>query len=132
MSKWKARVSELKRDIRALGLALAHPRIPWYTKALAVCVVAYAISPLDLIPDPIPLLGYLDDAILLPLGVWLTLKMIPMDVLKECRRRAETDSPYHPWLRWIGGAVILFIWGALLWLMIRYVWRWWAPGSTGT
>jgi uncharacterized membrane protein YkvA (DUF1232 family) len=124
MSTWNARVSELKQDIRALGFALTHPRTPWYTKALAVWVVAYAISPLDLIPDPIPLLGYLDDAVLLPLGVWLIAKMIPMEVLEECRRRAETESPYHPWLRWSGGAAILFLWGALLWWMVCYVWRW--------
>ena len=79
----------LKREVRALYLAYRDPRTPWYGRMLAALVVAYALSPIDLIPDPIPVLGYLDDLILIPLGVALALRMIPREVMAECRAQAE-------------------------------------------
>lgn len=87
---WKRQARRLKRETYALYLAMRDPRVPWYARALAVCVVAYAFSPLDLIPDFIPVLGFLDDLILVPLGVALVRRLIPPPVLAECRERADT------------------------------------------
>ncbi|MGY3444119.1 MULTISPECIES: YkvA family protein [unclassified Bradyrhizobium] len=78
----------LKRDSVALYLASRDPRVPWYAKALAIAIAAYALSPIDLIPDFIPVLGYLDDLILLPLGIWLALSLIPDEVMAESRTKA--------------------------------------------
>ena len=87
MLRRKARV--LKRDTLALYLAVRDPRTPWYAKAVAAAVVAYALSPFDLIPDFIPVLGYLDDLIVVPLGITLALKLIPEPVIADCRARAS-------------------------------------------
>jgi uncharacterized membrane protein YkvA (DUF1232 family) len=87
---WKQQVKHLRTEAYALYLAYKDPRTPWYAKFFAACVVGYAFSPIDLIPDPIPILGYLDDLILIPLGIAVTLKMIPPAVLAECRDRAQT------------------------------------------
>jgi uncharacterized membrane protein YkvA (DUF1232 family) len=74
---WKQRARELQTEVYAMYLAYRDPRVPWYARIFAACVVAYAFSPIDLIPDPIPILGYLDDLMLVPLGVWLARRMIP-------------------------------------------------------
>ena len=83
---WKDRAKTLKRETFTLYLACRHPRVPWYAKLLALIVVAYALSPIDLIPDFIPVLGYLDDLVLIPLGLMLVIRLIPADVLAECRQ----------------------------------------------
>ena len=83
--KLKAWAKQLKSELLALYLAYKHPRTPLYARILAIVVVAYAFSPIDLIPDPIPVLGYLDDLILVPLGIALAVRMIPPGVLDECR-----------------------------------------------
>lgn len=88
----KAWAGRLKTELRALYLAYKDPRTPLHARALAIVVVAYAFSPIDLIPDPIPILGYLDDLVLVPLGIALTLRMIPPDVLAECRAKARTEE----------------------------------------
>jgi uncharacterized membrane protein YkvA (DUF1232 family) len=80
----------LKRETYALYLAARDPRTPWYARLLAAFVVAYALSPIDLIPDFIPVLGYLDDLILVPLGLALVLRLVPDEVLADCRQQAET------------------------------------------
>ena len=77
LKKIKAKATQLKREIVALYLAGRDPRTPWYAKAMIAAVVAYALSPIDLIPDFIPILGYLDDLVLLPIGIWLAIRMIP-------------------------------------------------------
>lgn len=87
--RFKARVDRLKKEIHALYLAYKDPRVPWAAKVFTAVVVGYALSPIDLIPDFIPVLGYLDDLVLLPLGIWLALKMIPSEVLEECRQKAR-------------------------------------------
>ena len=79
-----------KREIRFLRLAASDPRVPWYAKALCVAIAAYALSPIDLIPDFIPVLGYLDDLVLVPLGIWLAIRLIPREVRDELRQRAES------------------------------------------
>jgi uncharacterized membrane protein YkvA (DUF1232 family) len=101
----------LKRDVVAIWLAARDPRTPWYAKALAVCVAAYALSPIDLIPDFIPVLGYLDEVIILPLGIWLVARMIPPRLMAEYRRKAATivEQPRGK----IAAALFILIWVAL-------------------
>jgi uncharacterized membrane protein YkvA (DUF1232 family) len=79
----------LKREVYAIYLAAQSPRVPWYTKCLALAVAGYALSPIDLIPDFIPVLGYVDDLIIVPLGIWLVLSLIPEEVMTPCRAHAE-------------------------------------------
>jgi uncharacterized membrane protein YkvA (DUF1232 family) len=88
---WRQRTRRLKLETYALYLAARDPRVPWYTKALALCVVGYALSPLDLIPDFVPVIGYLDDLILIPLGIALVLRLTPAGVLAECRIQAQQE-----------------------------------------
>jgi uncharacterized membrane protein YkvA (DUF1232 family) len=107
---WKQRAKELKAETYALYLAVKDPRVPWYAKVSALCVVAYALSPIDLIPDFIPVLGYLDDLILLPIGIALTIKMIPAKVLAECRAKAQARIAEGSLLGWAGAAAIIAIW----------------------
>jgi len=113
----------LKTEIYALYLACRDPRVPWYVRLLAICVVGYAFSPIDLIPDPIPILGYLDDLILLPIGIWLVLRMMPQDVMTECREKArkeiETEKPVNR----IAASIIIGIWILLAALSIILVVR---------
>lgn len=91
MANWREHLRELKEDTYALYLAAKDPRVPWYGRAWIAVVVAYAFSPIDLIPDFIPVLGYLDDLILVPLGVLLAIRLIPGPVLAECRQRARQE-----------------------------------------
>jgi uncharacterized membrane protein YkvA (DUF1232 family) len=90
--QWRKRAGELKTEIYAIYLAVKNPKVPWYAKGLAACVVAYALSPIDLIPDFIPVLGVLDDLILVPLGISIVIKMIPAEVLAECREKARLET----------------------------------------
>jgi uncharacterized membrane protein YkvA (DUF1232 family) len=86
----------LKRDVHAIYLAAHHPRVPWYAKLLAIAVAGYALSPIDLIPDFIPVLGYVDDLIIVPLGIWLVVRLIPTEIMAECRATAsEAGAPPH-------------------------------------
>ena len=115
---WKRRARHLKAETYALFLAYRDRRTPWYARIFAACVVAYAFSPIDLIPDFIPVLGYLDDLILIPLGIALALKMIPPQVMADSRVKAQEllgqDRPRN----WIAAAAILTIWLALAALAI--------------
>jgi uncharacterized membrane protein YkvA (DUF1232 family) len=110
MHTWKQRVRQLKQETYAIYLACKDPRVPWYTRVFAGFVVAYAFSPLDLIPDFIPILGYLDDLVLVPLGIILVLKMIPPAVLVECRQKAEVAMGEGKPTNWIAAGVIVAIW----------------------
>jgi uncharacterized membrane protein YkvA (DUF1232 family) len=111
----------LKRDVLALYLAARDPRVPWYAKAVAACVAVYALSPIDLIPDFIPILGYLDDLILVPLGIWLAIRLIPPSLLAEHRQAAMARHQPRP-ISWIGAAIILGLWGlvggAIVWWLL--------------
>jgi uncharacterized membrane protein YkvA (DUF1232 family) len=116
------RAQQLKQDVYAVYLAYKDPRVPWYAKLLAACVVAYAFSPIDLIPDFIPILGYLDDLVLVPLGLYLVLKMIPDEIIIECREKARLmASQRKP--NWLAAAVIIAIWIALAVLFVHFVLR---------
>jgi uncharacterized membrane protein YkvA (DUF1232 family) len=114
----------LKRETFVLFLAYKHPDTPWYAKAFAGLVVAYAFSPIDLIPDFVPVLGYLDDLILVPLGIALALKMIPAEVLVEARRQAKQSFADGKPRNWVAGAVIILIWLVVLALVIFWMVRW--------
>jgi uncharacterized membrane protein YkvA (DUF1232 family) len=107
---WQQRARQLKAETYALYLAYRDPRVRWYARVFAACVVAYAFSPIDLIPDPIPILGYLDDLILIPLGIALALKMIPPVVMAECREKAQTLMSQSRPRNWIAAAIIVAIW----------------------
>ncbi|KXG74677.1 TSUP family transporter [Thermotalea metallivorans] len=114
IDKLKKHSRELKKEISALYLACKKKNVPWYVKAIAAVVVAYALSPVDLIPDFIPVLGYLDDLVLIPLGITIAIKLIPQSVMEECRREAESlfkDGKSH---NWKAGAVIIFLWIILI------------------
>jgi uncharacterized membrane protein YkvA (DUF1232 family) len=124
LEKLKEKARQLKRETFVLFLAYKHPDTPWYAKAFAGLVVAYAFSPIDLIPDFVPVLGYLDDLILVPLGIALALKMIPAEVLVEARRQAEQSFADGKPRNWVAGAVIILIWLVVLALVIFWMVRW--------
>ena len=107
-------------DVHALYLAARDPRVPWPAKAVAVFVAAYALSPIDLIPDFIPVLGYLDDLIILPLGIWIAVHLIPAEVMSEHRAAAEAQS--QPISK--AGAVAI----VAIWIVLAAVASWFAWG----
>src|SRR5712672_1847437 len=112
-SRLKIWARRLSRDGHAIYLASRDPRVPWYVKFLAIAVAGYALSPIDLIPDFIPVIGYLDDLIIVPLGIWLVVWLIPGEVMAECRAKAS-EAGQRPVSR-AGMAAIVLIWiaGAL-------------------
>lgn len=110
IEKWKQSAGKLKAETYALFLAYKHPHTPWFAKAFAGLVIAYAFSPIDLVPDFIPVLGYLDDLILVPLGIALALKMIPASVMVECRTQAQIDMREGKPINWLIAVVIVTIW----------------------
>lgn len=113
----------LRREVFTLYVAFRHPRVPWYAKALAIAVVGYALSPVDLIPDFIPLLGYLDDLVLIPLGVWLVVRLIPPEVLAQCRRDAESLAGRVIRAGRVAAVVILLFWLLTAVLILRLLLR---------
>ena len=114
---WRERAREVKRDTLALYLACRRPETPWYAKLLAVGIVTYALSPIDLIPDFVPVLGYLDDVVILPAGIVLAVKLIPQHVMAECREDARrmSERPTST----AGLVVILAIWLLAAFFAIR-------------
>ncbi len=123
---WRELARRIKRDGVTLWFALRDPRTPWWVKALAALVVAYALSPIDLVPDFIPVLGYLDDLVLLPALIWLAVRCLPQALLQDCRAQAEAwmaQRQRKPTSHW-GLAFVLGVWALLAWAL----WRWWAAG----
>ena len=118
----RRRALALKAELYALWLAYHDPRVPWYARVVAACVVAYAFSPIDLIPDPIPVLGYLDDLVLVPLCIMLALRLIPAPVMAECRARAERELKGERPVSRAGAAAIVLVWLLLAILGARLVW----------
>lgn len=110
LARLKARARALKTETYALYLAARHPRTPWYAKAWAAVVVAYAFSPIDLVPDFIPVLGYLDDLILIPLGIWAAVRLVPAEVLDECREQAKVQAGTGRPTGRGAAAVIVLVW----------------------
>jgi uncharacterized membrane protein YkvA (DUF1232 family) len=119
IKNWARRI---KRDAVMLWFARSHPQTPFFTKALCILTVAYALSPIDLVPDFIPVLGYLDDAILLPAMIWLAVRLLPDDVVSECRAKAEEwiEKQNAKPSSYAGAAAIVLLWVAVAYL----VWRW--------
>ncbi len=110
MQSLKQLAKQLKKETYAIYLASTDQRVPWYARVLAGVTVAYAFSPIDLIPDFIPIFGYLDDLIIVPLGIWLVLKMIPPAVLAECREKAAAEIERGKPINRAAAAIIVAIW----------------------
>jgi uncharacterized membrane protein YkvA (DUF1232 family) len=110
----------MQRDVHALYLAAYDPRVPWYAKVVAIAVAAYALSPIDLIPDFIPILGYLDDLVIVPLGILVAVKLVPIALMREFRTAASRADGERVLGKW-GAAVIVLLWvigvmAAAMWL----------------
>ena len=119
LSRTKIWARGLSRDGHAIYLASRDPRVPWYAQALAMAVAAYALSPIDLIPDFIPVVGYLDDLIILPLGIWLVVSLIPGEVMTECRAKADAAGR-RPVSR--GGLIAIVVLWILATMTLGWVW----------
>ncbi|MEG1550880.1 MAG: YkvA family protein [Oscillospiraceae bacterium] len=115
----KERAKNLKKDIPAVFLALKHKKTPWYAKIIAALTVGYALSPIDFIPDFIPVLGYLDDIIILPLLVLLVIKLIPDDVFAQCRKDAENLWEDGKPKKWYYAIPIVLFWIIILFLIAK-------------
>ncbi len=120
---WKQRVRQLKAETYALYLAYRDPRVPWYARLLAAIVVGYAFCPIDLIPDVVPVLGYLDDLILVPLGIVLVLRLIPPEVMVEARARARQGMAEGRPVNRAAAVVVVSIWLLLAALAVALVVR---------
>lgn len=112
---------KLKADIIAMYFAVKHPQTPLYAKLFAAIIVGYALSPIDLIPDFVPVLGYLDDVILLPVFIALAIKMIPSNVLSICRAEAKNNPPTSKPKIWVAAYVILMLWFIMLYILYDWV-----------
>jgi len=123
LEAWREQARQLKIETYAIYLAYRDPRVPWYARLFAACVVGYAFSPIDLVPDAIPILGYLDDLVLVPLGVALALKMIPENVMAECRQKADQAMREGKVVSWKAAAVIVLMWVLLALLALALVLR---------
>jgi len=116
---WRKKVKSLKSETYALYLAYKDPRTPWYARLMLLIVVGYALSPIDLIPDFIPVIGSLDDLIIVSLGFFIAMKMIPKDVLKECRERAKERFGKPREKSWTAAIIIVAIWLLAIYLIYR-------------
>ena len=115
--RWHNWAAGLKLQTYASYLAYKNPRVPWYAKVFGALVIAYAFSPVDLIPDFIPILGYLDDLILIPIGIAIAVRMIPKDIMQECLCIAQSELSKEKRKNWPAGIIVIFIWvfaGALI------------------
>jgi uncharacterized membrane protein YkvA (DUF1232 family) len=120
---WRQRARQLETETYALVLALRHPRVPWVARVVAACVVGYAFSPIDLIPDFVPVLGYLDDLLIVPLGIALAIKLIPADVLAECRAQSREVMAQGKPVNWIAAGVVIAVWIGLAGLAVVLIAR---------
>jgi uncharacterized membrane protein YkvA (DUF1232 family) len=118
----KQKAKHLKRETTALYFAYRDPRTPWYARAFSALVVAYLFSPIDLIPDFIPILGYLDDLVLVPLGISLAIKMIPREVLMDARKSAD-DPVQNKAVGRVFTILILCVWALVLFVLLSMVYR---------
>lgn len=123
IGRWKGHARRLKVEVYALYLAYRDPRVPWYARVFAACVVAYAFSPIDLIPDFIPVLGYLDDLVLVPVGIFIALKLIPPRVMTECRAGAAEILAQGKPVNRVAAVVIVSLWLVLAALSIVWLLR---------
>lgn len=124
LSHWKQQARKLKILTGALYFAYLDPRVAWYVKVCAALVVAYAFSPIDLIPDFIPVLGYLDDLLLVPLGIFLVVRMLPPAVLNECIQKAEEQNAVHREKFRFMGVIIVVVWVVGIAWLLKTLLRW--------
>lgn len=124
IARWRERTRSLTSEISALALAYRDPRTPWRARIVLLLVVGYAFSPIDLIPDFVPVLGYLDDLILLPLGIALALRLVPAAVMEDARLQVRTRSPGAPGAK-MAAALIALVWLGLTALLLRWAVRRW-------
>ena len=122
-AKWVARAQLLKREAIALYFAARDARTPIIAKLFVLAIVAYAVSPIDLIPDFIPVLGYLDELILLPIAIAIAVRMIPDAVMVEARDKAATATARGKRIGFIGAVLIVLLWSAVLWFVGRWAYR---------
>jgi len=124
MQRLKNWAATLKREVMVLWFACRDPRTLWYARVLTMLIVAYALSPIDLIPDFIPVLGYLDELILLPVGIYLVLKLVPAQALADARARAQSwvESRQPKPRNWIAAALIVLVWVVVLWAAFLLIW----------
>lgn len=128
LDAWKEKAEELEEATLVVYLAARHPRTPWAARAVALLTAAYAFSPIDLIPDFIPILGYLDDLVIVPFGAWLALRMVPREVLDECRAQAaQLRGRDEPVFRWMA-LVVIVIWSVVLLWLAQMLWKVFKPG----
>lgn len=122
IESWATRARAVRRDLRALYLARRDPRIPWHARVFAAIILAYALSPIDLIPDFIPVLGYLDDLVIVPLGLIALVKMLPPDLLQEYRIRADSEVELPKSRSAAIAIIVLWLSGiaVTLWLLRRH------------
>ena len=123
LGKWKEKARELKKETYTLYLACRHPQTPLLAKIVAACVVGYAFSPIDLIPDFIPVLGLLDDLILKPLGITLVIRLIPPGIFEECRQKANAEIASGKPTSRIAAAIIVIVWISLAVLAGYFVFK---------
>lgn len=114
LNQLKQLAKKLKKQLFILYLAYKDERVSWYTKVFTACVVAYVFSPIDLIPDFIPVLGYIDDIIIVPLGIMLALKMLPISVIEDCTIKAEELIQNEKPQNWVAGSIIIVVWLLIL------------------
>ncbi len=119
----RRRARALKKETYALLLAYGDPRTPWHAKVWTMVVLAYAASPIDLVPDFVPVLGYLDDLLLVPLGIALALRMIPAEVMADCRQRAAEADARAGGRAWLGALIVAAVWLLGLGITALIVWR---------
>lgn len=115
----RLKASQLKKQVDTVLLAYVHPKTPWYAKVWLVLVISYAMSPIDLIPDFIPILGMLDDLILIPLGIAVAVKIIPNYIWEECQAQTENGVSVPLVYRYVGMVVIVLLWVVLFVAFIR-------------
>ena len=123
IAHWKQKAKRLNVEVYALYVAYRDPRTPWTAKLFIACVVAYALSPIDLIPDFIPVLGYVDDMIIIPVGIVIALRMIPPEVLTDSRKKAHDIAGEGKGLGRVAAAVMIVLWISFALLVIIFFFR---------
>lgn len=120
LQKLKQKAKDLKQNLWLLYRAYKHPKTPWYAKAVSIVTIAYALSPVDLVPDFIPVLGYLDDLLIVPAGIAISLKLIPKDVIKECRdMRSDEENLKNKGI--FAAIIIILLWIWLISLLLKFL-----------
>lgn len=121
LQMFKIKIRKIKSELGALYLAYKRPDVPIYAKLVSILVVGYALSPIDLIPDFIPVFGYLDDLILVPLGIAFAIKLIPINIMNECRQQSENNFKAERPKNWIAGGIIICIWIIIIIFILKRI-----------